>query len=48
MPEGRAEILKQPDGAVQLRAVFSIYMDNVPLMRSTNAIPVRVEARKLP
>jgi hypothetical protein len=47
MPEGRAGILKQPDGAVQVRAVFSVYVHNFPLVRSTNALPLRVLPRQL-
>jgi|SRR5688572_12239585 len=47
MPEGRAGILKQPDGAVQVRAVFGIDIDNFPLTRSTNTLPVRVMPRTL-
>ena len=47
MPEGRAGILKQPDGAVQVRAVFSVHIDNFPLTRSTNTLPMRVTPRQL-
>lgn len=56
MPEGRAAILRQPDGAVRLRAVYSMnrvtetgigLADEVPLTRSTNAVTVHVMPREL-
>ena len=59
MPEGRAAVLRQPDGAVRLRAVFAVESpagdgssgiataNYVPLTRSTNTITVRVVPREL-
>ena len=44
---GRDAILRQPGGAVQVRAVFSIFVDSFPSARSTNTIPVRVVRREL-
>ncbi|MGH9241071.1 MAG: hypothetical protein ACRD3G_23760 [Vicinamibacterales bacterium] len=59
MPEGRAAVLRQPDGEVRVRAVFSVTpaagdgsraigtADYVPLTRSSNTIKVRVMPREL-
>ena len=47
MDEGRTRILQQPDGAVQVRAVFSVHADRAQLTRSTNTLPMRVVARQL-
>ena len=59
MPEGRSAVLRQPDGEVRLRAVFSVTppagdgslaigsADYVPLTYSTNTIRVRVRPREL-
>ena len=47
MPEGRARIFQQPEGAIRVRAVFSMRIDNFPLTRSTNTIPIRVFPRQL-
>lgn len=47
MAEGRAGILARPDGAVQVRAVFSISVDNLRSTRSTNTLPMRVMPRQL-
>jgi hypothetical protein len=46
MNETRDAILQQPD-LVRLRAVFSIHIDNFPLTRSTNTVPIRVRRRQL-
>jgi len=47
MDETREAILQQPDGLVQVRAVLSIRIGNLPLALSTNTIPVRVIPRRL-
>jgi len=56
MPEGRAAILRQPEGAVRLRAVYSMsrvtetgvgVSDEIPYTRSTNTIAARVTPRRL-
>ena len=47
MQEGRAAVLGQPDGAVRIRAILTIYDDDVPLTRSTNTLPIRVQPRPL-
>jgi len=47
MPQGREAILRQPAGAVRLRARFALDIDNFPLARSTNTIEVRVMSREL-
>ena len=41
----REAVLRQSDGAVQLRAVVSIHSDDVPVARSKNTLPVRVIRR---
>ena len=48
MDGGRAKILQQPEGAVRLRAVLGLYLDDFPLTRSTNTLPVRITPRQLP
>jgi hypothetical protein len=59
MPEGREAVLRQPDGEVRIRAVFSVMpvagdgsraigtADYLPLTRSSNTITVRVRPREL-
>jgi len=59
MPEGRDAVMRQPDGEVRIRAVFSVTgpagdgsmaigsADYVPLTRSTNTLTVRVIPRVL-
>ena len=45
--EARAAILRQPDGVVQLRAVFSTQIDDFPSKQSINTVAVRVGAGRV-